>query len=217
MLKFLSILSFSIYLLPLQAQQIYERYRPNPLDSFLRKQADTTLVFQLNMGGTIEPPIHYLSKKGDTITLYRHGINFKYNVLIPSAIRDKIYIAQRDWEISKDNTITLNRFFNVLDVPQDELRLLWEKVVALKPNQMRDDVIEGYGCPVVKNEGNMLYDRNIYDGSGIIFNILTRSEVQHFYFYAPSYYLEKCPERESRKTILAIQTLLTPYCKFWNH
>ena len=211
MLKFLSILSFSIYLLPLQAQQIYERYRPNPLDSFLRKQADTTLVFQLNMGGTIEPPIHYLSKKGDTITLYRHGINFKYNVLIPSAIRDKIYIAQRDWEISKDNTITLNRFFNVLDVPQNELRLLWKNIMALKPGNMRDDKVDGFGCPLNKE----VYD--LYDGGGIIFDILTRSEVQHFYFYAPSYYLEKCPERESRKTILAIQTLLTPYCKFWNH
>ena len=193
----------------LRAQKVFEVYKPGALDSLLRQQADTTFSFRLTTSQIADIPVYYLSKKGDTITLYRYGPAFNPSILMPQAIRNRMFNIHLNRN-GLTSAPKLDRFFNALNVGQDELRLLWEKVVALKPNQMRDDVIEGYGCPVVKNEGNMLYDRNMYDGSGIIFNILTKSGLSHFYFYAPAYYEDICPGREGRKTILAIQKLLAP-------
>jgi len=198
----------------LQAQKVFAIYKPNPLDSFLRQQADTTLSFRLTTNFNTDIPIHYLSKKGDTVTLYRYGSSFNPYIVMPQAIRKVLFNIHIDRKAFGD-TPELSRLFNAIDVPQSELCQLWKNIMTLNPGHMHDDVAEGYGCPV-KKEGNTTYDNTIYDGVGIHLAILTKSNVKYFYFNEPEYYEKECPGRKGRKTIVAIQKLLAPYCKFWN-
>ncbi len=188
-----------------KGQEGYKTYKPTPVDEFLRRNADTTIVFNILGNWSLPKPVYYLSKKGDTINFYRYGTYYNYRILAPRNIGDSINKAHRDWDALK---MGINRFFNLINVPKHEIIMLWKRVLEQKPWQIKDDVVEGLGCAEYTD------DKYISDMAGIGLYLITKNTTKYLYFYSPEYFETKvCKSREGRKAIIAIEKLFEKYFK----
>ncbi len=179
----------------------------NPIIDFLQRNADTTIAISRSTNWGIQYKTFYLSKKGDTINLYRYGENFNHKIRLPKKIRDSVYLASKDWEIGK---LGINRFFTVININDNEVKTLWQKVTSQKPWQIKDDKHDGgEGCPEYYTK-----EKYISDLGGISLYLVTKNEIKTLYFYAPKYLeTEVCPSRLGRKAILKIEELFDKYFK----
>ena len=158
---------------------------------FMQANADSTIVVQYT-GGWIDPPMFYLlSKKEDTVTCYLYKDDRKYTSI--NAVPRKIGVAMssRTWYDIYKTPVDINRFFNVYEIQPDSLIAFWNKVSALKPWEIKDDSIEGKGCPIAKNRSI-----TIDDGAGICVHLITRDNIKTLTFYEPDSFERYCPGRK---------------------
>jgi hypothetical protein len=176
-----------------------------PIHTFLQQNADSTLIFSYASGFVDAPTYFILSKKNDTLTLYKYDSGSKnYLARLPKKIRDSLYKLNRPWESHK---IGINRFFSVINIQQDSAKAFWSKVESLRAFQLKDDSENGEGCP----KSNVGYNNNIYDGGGIELYLVTKNKIKNLYYYAPQYYEKLCPGREDRKAVIKLEELFLTY------
>ena len=176
-----------------------------PIHTFFQNNADTTLIFSYESNFADLPTYFILSKKGDTINLFKYDSGFNKKLKMPSRIRDSLYKILR---IHESFNIGINRFFTSVNIEHENASKFWSKISLLKPYQIKDDTTDGEGCP--KTNDN--YDKNIYDGGGISLYLINKNAIRRLYFYAPKYYEnEVCPGTEGRKCILKVEELFLAY------
>ncbi|TDG36794.1 hypothetical protein EZJ43_05795 [Pedobacter changchengzhani] len=183
-----------------------------PLFKFLQQNADSTLAFEYVNNWIQKPDIMILSKKADTVSVYRYEDNRKFDQsgAMPKNIRDSVYSKNR-MNIFL-TPITVNIYFNSIFLHTDSIHDFWNKANSMSPWQLLDDKMDnGEGCPITKKEkSNKQY---IYDGGGITLYLITKKEIRPLYFYAPDYFEQKemCRGNYNRQTILKIAELFSHY------
>lgn len=176
-----------------------------PLYNYLQNNADSTIILTYEQN-FLYPAVHFiLSKKSDLVTLYLYDSPYdrRGQDAIPRNVRS--FFQKRDIEINRLKVDT-NSYFNAKYVKPKKALELWRKTMSYQPWQIKDDAIEGEGC--AKSEKK---DYDIYDGGSISLYLITNSGIKRLYFYAPEFYNKKCPKRNGRKSILAIERLFKLY------
>lgn len=176
-----------------------------PMHEFLQENTDSTIVFHINANVTHIPEWFILSKKGDTLTAYHYHSFTAYDsrIRLPQAVALKL--KKRVVKIYYP-TVDINEFFNPIYMEQDTIARFWQNITKLKPWQIKDDVAEGIGCPVVKGKARA----EIFDADGITVHLMTKKQIKTLYFYAPEFYQRECP-RKGRKEVLELQSLFLSY------
>lgn len=181
----------------------------SPLRQFLQQDSDTTIVFQYttNWIGPSAFYAHFLSKKGDRLQLYAYRDFIRGGS--PDSVSNKQQLGPRNEIILVPES--RNRYLNPLRVSPAQLELLWSNLMAQKPWQIRDDKVDGEGCPEkLRITKNSIEDLNIYDGGGIKCMLITKDQIKALDFYAPDFYEKQCPGRAGRIAILKISALFDP-------
>lgn len=182
----------------------------SPLRTFLQQDADTTIVFQYttNWLGRSFHYAYFMCKKDAQIKFYAHR-DFVWDSLPHTAENQKPLGGLL--EITQVPEAR-NKFFNPLSIAPEQLNQLWADLMSVKPWLIRDDKLDGEGCPEkYRRKGNSIEEVNIYDGGGIQLSLLTRNQVKILDFYAPDYYEKQCRGRAGRKAILKIAAMFDPY------
>ncbi|MFD0940397.1 hypothetical protein [Pedobacter boryungensis] len=176
-----------------------------PLYNYLQNNADSTIILTYQQD-FLYPAVHFiLSKQSGNVALYLYGSPYDRRGLdaIPRNIRG--FFQKRDIEISRLKVDT-NSYFNPKYVKPKKAVKLWRKTMSYQPWQISDDAIDGEGC--AKSGNN---DNDIYDGGSISLFLITKGNIKRLYFYAPAFYDKKCPKRNGRRSILAIERLFKAY------
>ncbi|WP_421945933.1 hypothetical protein [Pedobacter sp.] len=170
----------------------------------MQRLADTTIILQYPSVWSRDPKIQFLSKKGDTINIYDYKqpkYTLKINSTLPKAMARAIYGNHYNefWRES----VSINRFFRVVDKSPDSLRLIWKQVIKLRPWKINDDAIDGEGCPLVKGKGVMTID----DAGGIYILLVTKTSIKPLNFYALHDYEKFCPGRKGRQAAIKLTSM----------
>ncbi|RZK73989.1 MAG: hypothetical protein EOO85_16165 [Pedobacter sp.] len=169
----------------------------------MQKLSDTTVIIQYPSVWSHEPFLLFLSKTGDTITSYeykRPEIR-KVNGLVPSTIRKAMYYKGLTEYMNEP--VSINRYFVEKDIAVDTLRNLWNDILSLKLWSMKDDAIEGSGCPMVKGS-----NVSIDDAGGIYILLISKAEIKPLNFYAPDDFERICPGRKGRLAAIKLSDLI---------
>ncbi len=172
---------------------------------FLQKNADSTLVFSYTSNWMRALNYLVVSKKGDTITLYRYASEFNRKIDMPRKIKDSLTRLNRD---HNDASGGINHYFNPKYIDKKTAKNLWAALLKQQPWAINDDKIDGEGCPIDQNPNG----KGISDAGGISLTLITKDEIRPLSFYAPSFYHKICP-RKGRTAILKITKLLSPFLK----
>lgn len=172
-----------------------------PMHEFMKANMDSTIIYQSYSNWLHTPEYFMISKKGDTLTAYKYQSLYGYDnrIIVPNMMASKLdrRMAANIFSIPVD----INQYFNPIYINPDSIKKFWNNLIRLNPWQIKDDSIEGEGCPVIKGKDSPI----IYDGGGITLFLVTKNEIKKLYFYAPRYFEKECKGRESREKILNIQ------------
>lgn len=165
----------------------------------MQRLSDTTVIIQYPSIWSNGPFLLFLSKTRDTITAYEYKRPEarKVNRTVPSAIRRAMYY--KDLTEYMNEQVSINRYFVEKDITLDKLRNLWNDVLKLKLWDMKDDAIEGSGCPTVKGS-----NLTIHDAGGIYILLISKAKIKPLNFYAPEEFEKFCPGRKSRQTAIKL-------------
>lgn len=185
-----------------------ERKEITPIHEFLQKNADSTLILEYENNWLHITQYQVLSKKEDTIAIYMYKPlpQIDKRIILPKAMSYKMY--QRNFLNAFSIPVDINFYFNPKYLPKDSLKLFWKKIETLKPWTIKDDAVEGNGCPIEDKNGV-----SISDGGGITLFLITKAEIKKLYFYAPDFFEEYCPGRKGRISIMKLSKLFTSYFK----
>ncbi|WP_316809381.1 hypothetical protein [Pedobacter agri] len=169
----------------------------------MQRLSDTTVIIQYPSIWSHGPFLLLLSKTGDTITAYEYKRPEarKVNLTVPSAIRRAMYY--KDLTEYMNEQVSINRYFVEKAITLDKLRNLWNDVLRLNLWNMKDDAIEGSGCPTVKGS-NLTID----DAGGIYILLISKAEIKPLNFYAPEEFEKFCPGRKGRQTAIKLSDLM---------
>jgi hypothetical protein len=184
------------------------------MHKFMQLNSDTTVIleFKTNWLG-IGPEYYLLSKKDDTISCYTYKeLRKPIRALIPEKI---------SWAIFKYNTnniasvaVDINIHFNPFEIKRDSVLKFWKDVTALNPFLIKDDLIDGDGCPPIKNKDGSTHNSIVYDGGEVKIYLITKDKIKELNFYAPDFYEKICPGREGRVAILKMVKLFKDKFRF---
>lgn len=162
------------------------------IQKLLQENTDTAFIFQVYNTYELDyPSFKVLSKTKDKISLFEYKIDQTNE---NESITNK---SQRPFDI---NT---SKFYNSINIDSKDAKLFWEKLIKLKPWSIKDDVVEGEGCP----------EKYINHQTGISFYLIAKEKIQKLKFYAPKYFEKVCATRTGRKMIIKIDRLFERYFK----
>ncbi|WP_316735263.1 hypothetical protein [Pedobacter aquatilis] len=177
------------------------QFADSPIVKAMQRIADTTILIQHYSVWKRSPNVQFLSKKGDTINTYDYKqpkYTLKINSTLPKTMAKEMYSNHYD-EFWKES-VSINRFFKVVDKSPDSLWLFWNQVMKLKPWNINDDAVDGEGCPLVKGKGVMSID----DAGGIYILLVTKTSIKPLNFYALHDYEKFCPGRKGRQAAIKL-------------
>ena len=201
---------FFIGFLLIESVTVYAQkdLKSSPLFKFLKRNADTTIVFHYENTWGIPPKYMILSKKGDTLSAFTYNVvdNIEKRAVMPHNFRYKLY------EVSllkfDKGPAAINEFFHPKYLSVDSIQYLWSLIVLQNPWKVMDDRVDGSGCPFVKGGRQGA----IRDGTTYVLDLITKNRILNLKFYAPYYYeKEVCPGRDGRQRILIIDKLFQNY------
>lgn len=174
----------------------------------MQKLADTTIILQYPSVWNNGPLLHFLSKKGDTINAYSYQRpnQRKTSSNVPTAVARAILL--KDWSDYAREPVSINRYFTINDINPDTLKKLWNDVTKLHLWKIKDDAIEGAGCPVKKHSSV-----SVEDGGGLYILLISRIEIKPLNFYAPQEFEKHCPERKGRQTAIKLSGMVNQIFK----
>jgi hypothetical protein len=177
------------------------------MHKFMQVNADSTIILQYT-GAWINAPVFYLlSKKGDTLTCYLYKDTRKYSSINQVPRKIAMTMSLRTMNDIYKAPVDINRFFNINDIQPDSLLKFWNKVSELKPWLIKDDSIDGSGCPVGKKGESYTID----DGGGILVHLVTKAQIKSLNFYDPGEFEKLCSGRKGRQSILKLAALFRKY------
>lgn len=185
-----------------------QNLKSSPLYKFLKSNGDSTIILHYQSTWEIPPKYMILSKKGDTISTFTYDIinNTDKRAIMPHNFMYKLF--EVGFLKFNKGPASINEFFHPKYISADSLRHLWRSVMSVKPWGIKDDKIDGVGCPISHDS----LQRMIRDGSSLILDLITKKEILPLKFYAPDYYeKEICPGRDSRQRVLKIDKLFRSY------
>ncbi|MET4081933.1 hypothetical protein ABIB40_001884 [Pedobacter sp. UYP30] len=140
--------------------------KPNeivPLYKFFQENADSTIVLTHDQGSIFEV-VDYLiiSKSKGIVTLYRYGSPYSRlaKTKMPTEIR--AFFRKRDFKVSQIKADT-NAYFNVRDISLKKAEKLWKRINSFRPWRMKDDSVDGEGCPTKTDKSNA----EVFDGGKV--------------------------------------------------
>lgn len=156
------------------------------IHEFLQQSYDTSfIIHNYNTHELQHPTFKILSKTNGNITLYTYG-------------NDKTFDNNKNaFDVDPSKLLKLKN----ISVKNGEL--LWEKVNAINPWDIKDDTIEGEGCP----------DRYVYHQPGISLYLITKEKILKLRFYAPQHFQKVCKKRAGRQSIIRLEKLFNHYFK----
>jgi len=206
-LPHLKVMKTYLTLLPLLGMFLFGSAQTQLNDSeiakTMQKLADTTIIIQYPSVWNNGPLLRFLSKKGDTINAYSYERPKyrKINSKVPTAVARTI--LNKDYMDYINEPVALNRYFIIRDLNPDTLKKLWNDVVKLNLWRIKDDAVEGSGCPVTKNS---IFE--VYDGGGIYILLISRINIKPLNFYAPHDFEKFCPGRKGRQTAIKLSGMI---------
>jgi hypothetical protein len=200
----LLVMSFIFNVLDVHAQ----KHKSAPLFDSFQKNSDSTIILS-HLQNIYEYPDYFIvSKKGDTINMYtyrfRNLIEPPINVEVPKAFAKAI--AHVNY-MAIDQAPAINTLLKVMVVDKQILNMFWKDLINEKIWNIKDDVIEGEGCPVVKGKNVV----EIFDGGGPLFKLITKERIKDLKFYSPVFYEAHCPGRSGRISAIKVQELFKTY------
>jgi len=185
-----------------------QRHKSAPLFDFFEKNSDSTIVLS-HLQNIYEYPDYFIvSKKGDTINMYtyrfRNLIETPINVEVPKAFAKAI--ARVNY-MAIDQAPAINTLLKVMVVDKQILNMFWKDLINEQIWNIKDDAIEGEGCPVVKGKNVV----EIFDGGGPLFKLITKERIKDLKFYSPVFYEAHCPGRSGRISAIKVQELFKTY------
>ena len=181
-----------------------------PMHKFMQANADSTLVFEFTTNWFSTPAYYLLSKQGSNISTYtyKNFVNMKSLSGLPkeiaaALIKNQVKII--------DEPVDINVYFNPYTIPNTKKQKFWNDVAILKPWTLKDDAVEGTGCPPTKVGSTY----TISDGGGIQLYLITKDQIKILDFYAPEYYEKHSPGRPGRAAINKISKLFVTNFKIW--
>jgi hypothetical protein len=188
---------------------------PSALHLFFQKNADSTIFYNYQPSFAEPPKILIISKKRDTVSIYKYGSaysNNRFNIL-PKAIKDTLNKLHNYKEYLESYKLGVNKFFDTQYISQKTAHIFWTLLAKQSPWQIKDDAYYGgLGCTVA--ERKMAKPKNEFtDGGGMALDLITKNEIKWLYFDNPWYFESKdgCPGREGRKLALKIEKLFKIY------
>jgi len=165
----------------------------------MQKLADTTIIIQFPSVWNDGPALRFLSKKGDTISayVYLRPKQRKIDSKVPRATLGAV--LHDDYMDYSKEPVALNRYFIIREINQDTLKTMWNDIVKLRLWRIKDDAVEGSGCPVTKTMNAF-----VEDGGGIYILLISRIAIKPLNFYAPDNFEKFCRGREGRQTAIKL-------------
>jgi hypothetical protein len=186
-----------------------QRFKSAPLFDFFQKTADSTMI--LSYIGLEEYPDYYIvSKTGDTVNMYTYRyknlIEPSPNVIVPRAIAK--LISHRNMIMMMQQPPDINALFEVKIVDKETLKKLWRDLSEQSIWTIRDDLLDGDGCPSIGDEKQPAY---ISHGGGPFFKLITKDKIKNLVFRAPKYFEQYCPGRKGRIAAIKIDNIFRTY------
>ena len=188
---------------------------PSSLHLLFQKNADSTVFYSYQPSFAEPPKIMIISKKGDTISIYKYGSAYTYTRfnILPKAIKDTLNKLHNYKEYLESYKLGVNKFFDAQYISQKNAHIFWKLLTKQSPWQIKDDAYYGgLGCTV--SERKMAKPKNEFtDGGGMALDLITKNEIKWLYFDNPWYFESKdgCPGREGRKSALKIEKLFKTF------
>lgn len=200
------ILLFSIFSL-LNLNVSAQKRGITAMHTFMQLNADTTFILEFKTNWhSFGPEYYLLSKKGDTISCYTYkDLRKPIRTLMPERISWAILIKNTNNIASVP--VDINIHFNPFEIQRDSVLKFWKDVLTLSPFIIKDDLIDGEGCPPIKNIDGTTQKINVYDGGDVKIYLITKDKIKELSFYAPESYEKICPGREGRIVTLKIMKL----------
>lgn len=197
--KFLMLLSFLIVV----AGNCFSQSRGViPLHTFFQKNADSTIVLEYNTDG-YEPNYYFvLTKTGDTINSFRYLAKINYEkVKMPKVL--KMIISLEKYK-GIDDLATINQYFNVVDLSEDTLKLVWKEAGRLNVWKIVEDNSPVY-CKNEKKVAGMIHRCDL------MLQLITKDKIKLLHFNCPWLEEERCPGNFNRKGAIGVDTLFRKY------
>jgi len=184
-----------------------------PMHKFMQANADSTLVFEFTTNWFSTPAYYLLSKQGSNISTYtyKNFVKMKSPLGFPKEMAAALMKNQLK---ILDEPVDINVYFNPYTLPNTEKQKFWDDITTLKPWTLKDDAVEGTGCPLTK-VGSETITYAIYDAGGARLYLITKDQIKILNFYAPEYYEKHCPGRPGRAAINKISKLFVTNFKIW--
>lgn len=181
-----------------------------PMHHFMQSNADSTLVLEYTNSWLHFPEYFLLSKKGDTISCYTYRASEKYSYYgpTPRKISDAMYKLKMKIFFEPAD---INQYFSSYTQKIEERKQFWNQVSFQQPWKLKDDGVEGDGCPATPHASIERIAPVVYDGGGIKLYLITKSEIKILDFDAPKFYEENCPGRPGRVAINKIAKLFSDH------
>jgi hypothetical protein len=182
-------------------------FKSAPLFDFFKTYADSTIVLT-HLQNVYEYPDYFIvSKSGDTINMYTYRFR---NLIEPGKVDVPRAIARvigHTNYLAMQQAPDINTLFEVKVVDKHTLNQLWIELMRESIWKIKDDSIDGEGCPIKKDQ----QPDEIFDAGGPLFKLITKESVKDLKFYAPNFYEEHCPGRAGRISALKIQEIFKRY------
>ncbi|RZJ72665.1 MAG: hypothetical protein EOO47_22335, partial [Flavobacterium sp.] len=153
----------------------------NKIFKLLQESTDTSfLIHNYNTHELQFPTFKILSRINSEISLYRYSNDKTTNAKV---------IDPFDIDASK--------LLKLKNISVEDKELLWKKMSAINPWDIKDDNIEGEGCP----------NKYVYHQAGISLYLITKGKIKKLSFYAPHYFQRVCKKRAGRQSIIKLEKL----------
>ncbi|WP_316842169.1 hypothetical protein [Pedobacter gandavensis] len=181
-----------------------------PLYQFMQANADSTLVLEFTSSWFHFPEHYLLSKKGDTISCYTYKApeNIYSYGPTPAKISSAMYkFTMKILSVPLD----VNQYFSSYTKNLEERKSFWNQLSILQPWALKDDSVEGEGCPAIPHTERI--PPVVYDAGGVKITLITKKEIKTIDFYGPQFYEENCPGRPARIAINKMAKLFDDHFK----
>lgn len=173
-----------------------------PMHTFFQKYGDSTLILEYNTQG-YDPNYYFiLTKTGDTINSFRYLAKMKLEQgLMPKDM--KVIISMEKYKNS-DAPATINSYFNVVNLNQDTLKLIWAKADSSNVWKIKEDntipiCADGIKIPTVLHCGYLMM------------HVITKEKIKTLAFACPWVYEEYCSGNYNRKGAIEVDALFRKY------
>ncbi|MFC6102814.1 hypothetical protein [Olivibacter domesticus] len=194
-----------------------ELQNTDELEKLFKRYADSTLIFRGTIPLADAPEnLFIMSKKGDTVNLFTYHY---YQGDIPrypeSPDSLAAYITKEKYT---QDGISVDPFFEVSEITQEQSKKLWNALMKQEPWQLEDDAVYGSDCSVTPKvstdtKGNTVEEykgRNIGSHSYFV-TLITKEDTKQLSYYAPEDLEKVCPPKDGRKRVIKIKELILKY------